>query len=394
MIEHRTVSGETKYLLPREAYVSQAWFEREQRELFARSWGFAGMVDDLEAPGDYLTVNVGTFQLFVVRDQSGELRAFHNICRHRGAQLLEGRGKLPRGVVCPYHSWSYDLDGTLRGIPREECMFPGIDKMQLGLQPAAVGARAGLIFVNPDAAPAERFEQWWGSLPSPPWSRDDGVSERVERHTGMRCYQMRANWKLYNENALDLDHQTHLHSRTLGGPAADEQLWEIVGRHYVCSRRVKEETWPGQGSPADPQTRSGADDTALPCIWLFFPSTWVVVSPQTFTTYQVVPMGVDETRVNMRTWVRRDVPEDFSVGMYPMPGAAPDTGSPQMPLTIRSIDCHPLQSGNFELEDSWIVEGLQRSMRSPAIRVGPLSPVGDAPITFFHKNVLDFVPLS
>ena len=84
----------------REAYASLDWFEREQRELFGRSWVFAGLVSDLAEPGDYLTVDAGVHQLFVVCDRNRDLKAFHNLCRHRGAQLLEGQGNLSRRVVC------------------------------------------------------------------------------------------------------------------------------------------------------------------------------------------------------------------------------------------------------------------------------------------------------
>ena len=380
-------------LLPREAYASLDWFEREQRELFGQSWVFAGLVDDLAEPGDYLTVDAGVHQLFVVRDRNRELRAFHNLCRHRGAQLVEGRSNLSRRVVCPYHSWSYELDGSLCGIPNEARMFPGIDKSPLGLLPAALGHAAGLVFVNPDAAPAEGFEQWWSTLPDPPWPPEEGVSGRVERDDTMCCYEMRANWKLFNENALDLDHLTHLHKNTLVAPPADEHRWDAAGRHYVCSRRPISDARLSRAGLTNPEPSVGARDAVdfIPCIWLLFPSTWIVALGNTFAIYQVVPVAVDDTQIRMRTWVRPDAPESLLTEMYPMPGAPPGTGSPEMPLSTRSIDCHPLKSGNFELEDCWALEGLQRNMRSSALRIGPLSPVGETPITFFQRNVLDFV---
>ena len=383
-------------LLPREAYASLDWFEREQRELFGRSWVFAGLVSDLAEPGDYLTVDAGVHQLFVVCDRNRDLKAFHNLCRHRGAQLLEGQGNLSRRVVCPYHSWSYGLDGALCRIPSEASMFPGIDKSALGLLPAGLGTAAGLVFVNPSAAPAEGFDHWWGTLPDPPWPSGQGISGRVERHDAMRCYQMRANWKLFTENALDLDHLTHLHKNTLVAPPADEHRWDAAGRHYVCSRRPMSENRLSRAGLTNPEPSADTRGAVhfIPCIWLLFPSTWIVALGTTFTIYQVVPAAVDDTRIHLRTWVRPDAPESFLDEMYPMPGAPPGTGSPEMPLSTRSINCHPLKSGNFELEDCWALEGLQRNMRSSALRIGPLSPVGEMPITFFQRNVLDFVPCS
>ena len=83
---------EATQLLPPEAYTSRAWFEREQRELFGRSWHFAGMATDAPNPGDYMCTQSGLYPLFVVRQEDGSLKAFHNICRHRGSLIVEGRG--------------------------------------------------------------------------------------------------------------------------------------------------------------------------------------------------------------------------------------------------------------------------------------------------------------
>ncbi|MDE0371627.1 MAG: Rieske (2Fe-2S) protein, partial [Rhodospirillales bacterium] len=104
--------------LPRDAYVDRAWFERERRDLFGCCWTCAGVVQDLAKPGEYVTVSAGDYPLMVLRDGSGTLRAFHNLCRHRGTELVEGSGRLERArISCPYHRWTYDLDGSLRAVP-------------------------------------------------------------------------------------------------------------------------------------------------------------------------------------------------------------------------------------------------------------------------------------
>ena len=102
-------------LLPVDAYTSQEWFEREQRDLFGKSWGFAGMAEDISEPGEYLCVSIGAWPIIVIRDEQGDLKAYHNICRHRGTQLLEVTGKRKKVIQCPYHDWVYSLDGELIG---------------------------------------------------------------------------------------------------------------------------------------------------------------------------------------------------------------------------------------------------------------------------------------
>ena len=98
---------EAKQALPIDAYLSQDWFEVEKTALFGRTWNYVGFTFDIPEPGDYLTVQAGPYPLFVMRDRDGEIKAFHNSCRHRGTRMLTGSGKVKGTIVCPYHSWTY-----------------------------------------------------------------------------------------------------------------------------------------------------------------------------------------------------------------------------------------------------------------------------------------------
>ena len=135
-------------LLPPAAYTSADWFARERTELFGRTWTMAGMESDLRQSGDLVALTTGAYPLAVLRDGSGMLRGFHNLCRHRGTELLEGSGNAGATVVCPYHRWTYGLDGALRGVPDRAACFPDLDRDALGLRPAAVGVWQGVVFVN------------------------------------------------------------------------------------------------------------------------------------------------------------------------------------------------------------------------------------------------------
>ena len=105
-------------ILPREAYTDADWFARERKAIFAREFHFVGFASDLKAPGDFVTVTICGYPMIILRDQDEALRAFHNLCRHRGTELLEGTGNCGKTIVCPYHRWTYMLDGRLRGLPR------------------------------------------------------------------------------------------------------------------------------------------------------------------------------------------------------------------------------------------------------------------------------------
>ena len=104
----------------------------EQRAIFERTWQLAGHVSDLTEPGSYLTTEVVDQPVLVVRDQDGEIRAFRNVCRHRGSRLLAGSGRCGKAIRCLYHGWTYRTDGTLIGVP-EGRDIPDLDKSRLGL---------------------------------------------------------------------------------------------------------------------------------------------------------------------------------------------------------------------------------------------------------------------
>src|SRR3954447_23628339 len=134
----------------------------EQEAIFERTWQLAGHVSDLSEPGSYLTTDVVDQPILVVRDHDGEVRAFRNVCRHRGSRLLSGSGQCGKAIRCLYHGWTYKLDGTLIGVP-EGRDIPGLDKARLGLHEVRAEVFCGLVFVNLDAD-AESLAPWLDGL--------------------------------------------------------------------------------------------------------------------------------------------------------------------------------------------------------------------------------------
>src|SRR5918996_4383751 len=149
-------------LLPR-FYRDPAVLEAEHELILERSWQLVGHVSRIPEPGDYMTAQVGTQPVLVVRGKDGVARAFRNTCRHRGSRVLSGSGQCGKAIRCRYHGWTYRLDGSLIGMP-EVRSFGDIDKSGLGLLPARVEESMGLVFVNLDLGAASLAEQL-GDLP-------------------------------------------------------------------------------------------------------------------------------------------------------------------------------------------------------------------------------------
>ncbi len=123
--------------------------ELEQTRIFARNWQLVGHEADLPTAGGYMTTTAGAQPVLVIRDEEGTLRAFRNVCRHRGSRLLSGSGECGKAIRCRYHGWTYRLDGELIGVP-EGRSIAGLDKSALGLFPARIEVMSGLVFVNLD----------------------------------------------------------------------------------------------------------------------------------------------------------------------------------------------------------------------------------------------------
>jgi carnitine monooxygenase subunit len=186
--------------LPFSWYSDEDVLRRERARIFGRSWQYGGRVDQVADPGSFLATDAGGVPILVTRDKAGELRAFINVCRHRGAVLTEGCGERAT-IQCHYHAWTYELDGSLRSAPRSD-REPEFDKVEWSLLPASVGTWGPFLFVNPDAA-APPLADHLGDLPAI-LGRDielDGLvfHSRVE-------FGAAANWKVVTENFLECYH--------------------------------------------------------------------------------------------------------------------------------------------------------------------------------------------
>lgn len=184
-------------------YTDPEVFAREQQLVFEQMWFCAVRSSDLAKPGAFRKVQVGRESVLVVRGRDGALRAFLNICRHRGAQLCtEPAGEVKRNLQCPYHAWTYGLDGKLRAAPRSE-REPDFDRSALGLLPVAVDVWGPFIFVNPDVE-APPLAEFLGELPE--IVNASGLDLDALRFYERFEYEIEANWKIVVENFLECYH--------------------------------------------------------------------------------------------------------------------------------------------------------------------------------------------
>ena len=398
-----------RQLLPRDAYFDPAWHAREQSALFDRAWVWAGPEAHLKEAGDFIACRMTRHSLFVVRDAQGELRAFHNLCRHRGCEVVEGRGNLGRAIRCPYHRWTYGLDGGLRAVPNEKACFGAAPRESLALHRAAVGAHRGMVYVNPQPRPPEPFERWIAGLDAHLWPHDLGDGSL--RFVGESRHEMLCNWKVFYENAVDGYHLGYLHAATLGRLFPDRNLWRPVGRHAVWYSTERE------GPPraasvlvtelADRYrtTRLPGHETPLyPGVVMLFPLTIYTPSPWGFGVSLLEPEAPERTLLRTFEWAPAGGWEGVLRALRGALRAARRGGRKRRGGTsqpredarvVRLADLreHPLDSGDFQLEDMWICEKIQRNLRSPLFRVGPMAKGAGAesPVTHFQRSVLDYV---
>ena len=194
------------HTLPGEYYTSQEIFGLEMERIFLRRWLCIGREDQIPNPGDYILQAVDKESVIVLRDKSGAVRAYHNVCRHRGTRLCEEHtGRFSETIQCPYHAWTYALDGRLIGAPSTNDL-EGFDKAEWPLFPVATAVWEGFVFINLAEKP-EPFEQAWAPLLGK-FSRFNMPNLKVGRTIE---YDVKANWKLLLQNYSECYHCGPVH---------------------------------------------------------------------------------------------------------------------------------------------------------------------------------------
>jgi Rieske 2Fe-2S family protein len=348
-----------RFLMPGHAYYDRDWFEREQRQVFGRNYNLVGYEIDIPEPGDYLVARAGFEPVLVVRDGDREIRAFVNMCRHRGMTIACENGHVDGNLRCQYHGWEFDLTGALQRVPQQKTQFPDLCAGELGLLPVSIGTWAGMIFVHPDPN-AETLEDWLGGYVGPdragPYPFEDLVQvARIK--VPLQC-----NWKLYIENHIDCYHLWYLHEESLSMYDHHALTCWKEGVHWGCVeplRASRDEQFAGllpiSGLPEAERGVARAN--------LIFPNVPFTTGESSVMTYQVVPTGPETSYIDLR--VRAE------------PGSE---------LTDTTAILRVLRD-----EDGYACEQMQAVVRSSSFAVGPLSARHEIPIHQFHTDVLAFL---
>ncbi len=280
--------------LPARAFSDERVFELEREAIFGRSWICIGHVDDVALPGQWVRDSVAGEPVLVVRGADLRLRAFFDVCRHRGASLV---GRAPCGrtarLECPYHGWTYELDGRLAVAPFAPA---SLVPREHGLRELKVDVWNGLVFVNLDAE-APPLVDWLGV--TPPWLTADVLGHlRRGRQTS---WIAEANWKLLVQNFQESHHFTRVH-RALEAltPAREARSWLTEGPWLGGTMAIEDaETVSLDGSRHDrPRLVVPADDEP-PRVFdaMLFPALFTSLQPDYLLTYRLTPLAASRTRV-------------------------------------------------------------------------------------------------
>ena len=282
--------------LPARFYTDAELFQRELRAIHHDMWLHAGRTEQLAAPGSYFLVRFAGVNVIVLRDDRGEVAAFHNTCRHRGTLLCKAEsGRLAGSIQCSYHAWTYGLDGRLRSAPLME-KVSGFREEDHSLGRVATAVWDGHVFVNLSETPMPFADHLAGlDRKFAPWGM--GALRRAER----RAYQLKANWKLVIQNYSEcihcpiahplLNRQSHYMSGDNEPPRPT-----YLGGSMELREGVKTLSLDGQ-TAREPLPGLSAVDRRRIYYYALLPNLLLNLHPDYMLTFQIWPLAVDRTEV-------------------------------------------------------------------------------------------------
>jgi phenylpropionate dioxygenase-like ring-hydroxylating dioxygenase large terminal subunit len=278
--EKTTTLAESVYRNPVVDYTSVDQLECEMRRLFRELPLVVGLSCEIPDPGDYLTDDLSGVPVLVVRSEDGSANAAINVCRHRGARVAQGRGRAARGLSCPYHGWTYDLEGRLVGIPFPGG-FEGLDREKQGLRRLAVAEKYGLVWVKREPGEELEIDGYLGGL-----ERDLAAFRFGSyHHYETRTLRQPLNWKLVVDTFLETYHLAVLHGKTVS-PILHTNVaaFDSFGRNLrlVAARRTIDELRRLPESRWDLVRHSAI-------VYVIFPNTVLIQQGDHLETFRVYP---------------------------------------------------------------------------------------------------------
>jgi phenylpropionate dioxygenase-like ring-hydroxylating dioxygenase large terminal subunit len=345
------------WTLPAGWYSDQSVLELERERIFRSTWQYAGWAEQVERPGSYFASVAGHIPVVVTRDREGELHGFVNVCRHRGHLVAQGSGCRDT-LQCPYHAWTYGLDGNVRRAPRSE-REPGFDPSSLSLLPVAVDTWGPCVFVNPDPS-AEPLAGVVGDV-----SRlvaQSGLDLEGLRFHSHHEWEQPVNWKVALENYLECYHCAVAHPGFSKLIDVDPDAYRLLLGTHSASQvgPVRATALDGRGlAPYDPH--GDVKQSQYHFVW---PNTTINIAPgpDNLSVERWVPLGARTVVEVTDYFFGADVPED----------------------RIQDIITFDAQVAE---EDVALVTSVQKGLDSGTVLQGRLMPESERLIADFQQRV-------
>ena len=287
---------ETALTLPPVCYSREELFQQERRSIFARVWVGVGPTGRWSEVGDYATMDIAGVPIIIVKATDGVLRAFANSCRHRSARLLDGEGQC-KTIRCPFHRWTYALDGRLLNAPNMEAA-KAFDTTDFGLTPVRIDSSDGLAFVCLDQDAVD-LEDWLGDFSQKhvPWDLAGHIPTR------RREFEVACNWKSFLEVFNEYYHLPYVHPNSLSSLYDPPDEPDAVSGNYATqfgttggTGGLMEDTQ-GYALPTNPALE-GRNRHGVRYTWLF-PNMTFAAGTDAVWLYEVYPLSAQRTQVAM-----------------------------------------------------------------------------------------------
>ena len=383
--------------LPAWTYNSPAMFDLEKHDLFLRFWQVAGHANDIPAPGDWLSFDILGERAVIMRGQDGVIRAFHNLCRHRGARVVDGsQGHCRNAIICPFHGWVYNLDGTLRGaaVPTS---FGDMDRDAFGLKPVELEIFHGFLFLrfHPGPQPAV-------AVLLSPYDADFaayGLADALPVAQPTWVNELPVNWK----SVRDVDNEGYhvamahpglqdLYGRTYKDFALENGLsyssgyfGDVPGRLWSVKEYVRH-------APARPSL-----PLHLQKAWTYyglFPNAVFSFTPEAIQYYQDIPVSATHTRMTGRLYRHPNEDRATRVARYLAGRIDRTTSEEDQQLSIWSNES--MRSSAFEgfhLSDlEWGVRRHHDTLRAVLPVMTLAAPPPEADLARVNQEMLGMRP--
>lgn len=343
-----------------EAYTTQMWHEMDLKHILSRTWQWVCHVEKVRASGSYVTADIAGKPIAVVRDSDGHLRAFYNVCKHRAHELLSGEGRINK-IMCPYHAWTYRLDGGLVRAPHTENLKEFAIK-DICLDQVQVEEFCGFIYVNLDtSAPSLASQSGDLATEIKHWAPDIDQLTFGHRLT----YDIKSNWKNIVDNFLECYHCPTAHKDFCS--LVDMDTYKVT-THGIYSSHMADA---GKGNNSAYDVSNATVRTHA--VWWLWPNTCLMRYPgrSSMIVLNIIPAGPDRTLETYDFYLETPEADDMETE------------------AIRYLD------EVLQVEDIGLVESVQRGMNTPAFEQGRIvndpdgSGKSEHAVHHFHGLVLD-----